>query len=333
MSDEWIIELSNLSKTFHVGFRRKRVDAVKNIDLKVKRGEIFGLIGPNGAGKTTTIKMLTGLIKPTSGSMKLMGFDGFDRKCSQKLGYLPEISYYYESLTACEILDFYAKLYGIHHDREKRVNDWLEKVGLIHAKNKRLGQFSKGMLQRVGLAQALIGDPDLVILDEPQSGLDPLGRRDVAELILDCKKKGKTVFFSSHILPDVERLCDRVGVIRNGQMESVGSLSELTAGHAHTEIQILGSLEQIKDLLNKINDLKNITAESAHDSLTLSLPPNAAHRVNEILAAAIQNQLTIAHVLQRGMDLESLFTRQNPSASQPDSDAKMVTPNDDSKKA
>lgn len=159
MADE-IIELKELCKTFYVGFRRRQVDAVKGVSFSVRRGEIFGLIGPNGAGKTTTIKMLTGLIKPTSGTMKIMGFDGFDRRCSRKLGYLPEISYYYESLTAFEILDFYAKLYGMGKGREKAVDYWLDRVGMSHARNKRLGQFSKGMLQRIGLAQALIGSPE-----------------------------------------------------------------------------------------------------------------------------------------------------------------------------
>ena len=142
MSQQPIIELKNLSKTFYVGFRRRRVDAVRDLSLCVERGEIFGLIGPNGAGKTTTIKMLTGLIRPTSGEMNLMGYSGFDRRCSRKLGYLPEISYYYESLTAYEILDFYAKLYGIRQDRDKIVSKWIERVGLGHARNKRLGTFS-----------------------------------------------------------------------------------------------------------------------------------------------------------------------------------------------
>ena len=246
-----IIELNDLHKTFFAGFRRKRINAVRGVSLVVEPGEIFGLIGPNGAGKTTTIKMMTGLIKPTSGSSKLMGFDSRDPRCSKKLGYLPEISYYYESLTAAEILDFYAQLYGIEKaERKTRVETWIERVGLAHARNKRLGQFSKGMLQRIGLAQALIGNPDLVILDEPQSGLDPIGRRDVSDIIREAQNQGKTVFFSSHILPDVERLCDRVGVIRNGQMEVVGTLNELLSKQQKVEITVVG-IDKIHHVLGR----------------------------------------------------------------------------------
>lgn len=223
-----IIEIIELSKTFHLGFSRREVVAVSGLSLTVKKGEIFGLIGPNGAGKTTTIKMMTGLIKPSSGSISMMGYNPRDKRSSQKLGYLPEISYYYDSLTGRETLDFYAKLYGIElPERKQRVDFWLERVGLADARNKRLSQYSKGMMQRIGLAQALIGDPEVVILDEPQSGLDPIGRREVADIIRECKAQGKTLFFSSHILPDVEELCDRIGVIRNGKMEVVGDLQEL----------------------------------------------------------------------------------------------------------
>ena len=302
---EPIIELKNLCKTFYVGFRRRQVDAVKNVTFSVERGEIFGLIGPNGAGKTTTIKMLTGLIRPTGGSMKLMGYEGFDRRCSQKLGYLPEISYYYESLTAFEILDFYAKLYGISDDRAKRVDYWLDRVGMSHARNKRLGQFSKGMLQRIGLAQALIGDPELVILDEPQSGLDPIGRRDVAEIVRECQQKGKTVFFSSHILPDVERLCDRVGVIRKGEMEVVGTLNELLAGDKVTEIVLRGAADEA--FMASLPE--DVSAKKKESEVQIEIPAGKDALVNEILARAISAGLLVEHVVKRGADLEALFTK------------------------
>ena len=302
-----IIELNELSKTFYVGFRRKQVDAVKGVSLKVEPGEIFGLIGPNGAGKTTTIKMLTGLIKPTAGTMKLMGFEGFDRRCSQKLGYLPEISYYYESLTAGEILDFYAKLYGIKNERQKTVDYWLERVGMTHAKNKRLGQFSKGMQQRIGLAQALIGNPDLVILDEPQSGLDPIGRRDVAEIIKESQAQGKTIFFSSHILPDVERLCDRVGVIRNGKMENIGTLSQLLKNQKYVEISLNGTPNQ--EFLDKLNQDQNLKLMQKENHLTITLNPEAINQINSLLSEAIAQNLNVEHVMERGADLEALFTK------------------------
>ena len=312
---EPIIELIGLSKTFHVGFRRKRVDAVRELSLRVEPGEIFGLIGPNGAGKTTTIKMLTGLIRPSSGTMRLLGHDGFDRHCSRKLGYLPETSYYYESLTASEILDFYAKLYGIRENRDKIVSQWIERVGLGHARHKRLGQFSKGMLQRIGLAQALIGDPELVILDEPQSGLDPLGRRDVADLIRECQKSGKTIFFSSHILPDVERLCDRVGVIRQGRMEVVGTLRELLAGDRHVEIMVRG--EQAGAFGQALSSHKGVTVSVRGDGVAVSLAPGAAQDVNQVLQEAIGRGLHVEHVMERGSDLESLFVKDKKEPASP----------------
>lgn len=306
MSDE-IIELKELCKTFYVGFRRRQVDAVKGVSFSVRRGEIFGLIGPNGAGKTTTIKMLTGLIKPTSGTMKIMGFDGFDRRCSRKLGYLPEISYYYESLTAFEILDFYAKLYGMGKDRAKAVDYWLERVGMSHARNKRLGQFSKGMLQRIGLAQALIGDPELVILDEPQSGLDPIGRRDVADIIRESQNKGKTIFFSSHILPDVERLCDRVGVIRNGRMEVTGTLHELLSSEKHIEIVLRG--RTVPEFVEKLQADPCISCVPKENELSITLEPKAGIRVNDLLVEAIAQGYTVEHVMECGADLEDLFVK------------------------
>ena len=300
-----MIELHELSKTFYTGFRRKRVDAVRGVTLEVHRGEIFGLIGPNGAGKTTTIKMLTGLIKPTSGDMKIMGYSGFDRRCSRKLGYLPEISYYYESLTAAEILDFYAKLYGISENRARAVDDWLERVNMTYARNKRLGQFSKGMQQRIGLAQALIGDPDLVILDEPQSGLDPIGRRDVSSIIREAQNQGKTIFFSSHILPDVERLCDRIGVIRKGRMEIVGSLHDLLSKNRHIEIDLVGTADQT--FLGKLGEIKGVSCDAREGSVNLTLKPEIASEVNDILLLAIQSGLVVNRVVEEGKDLEALF--------------------------
>ena len=303
-----IIELKDLHKTFYAGFRRRRVDAVKGVSLTVEPGEIFGLIGPNGAGKTTTIKMMTGLIRPTTGTATLMGFDSRDKRCSQKLGYLPEISYYYECLTAAEILDFYARLYGIDSDeRKKRVDYWIDRVGLSQARAKRLGQFSKGMLQRIGLAQALIGDPELVILDEPQSGLDPIGRRDVTEIIREAQQKGKTVFFSSHILPDVERLCDRVGVLKNGKMEVVGSLHELLSNQQRVEVVVVGVASE--SWLGRMNALENVTVTSRGEQHTLVVQGDVS--VNDVLMAAIGEGLRVEHVMQQRDDLEAFFMNES----------------------
>ena len=319
-----IIELKDLHKTFYAGFRRRRIDAVKGVSLAVQPGEIFGLIGPNGAGKTTTIKMMTGLIRPTKGQATLMGYDSRDRRCSKKLGYLPEISYYYECLTAAEILDFYARLYGIDgEERPKRVEAWIERVGLSHAKNKRLGQFSKGMLQRIGLAQALIGDPELVILDEPQSGLDPIGRRDVADIIREAQNKGKTVFFSSHILPDVERLCDRIGVIRNGQMEVVGSLNELLKNQQIVEVVVLGNASE--EWLKKMQEIQGVSVESRAEQHTLTIQGNIA--INDILTSAIGEGLRVEHVVQRRDDLEAFFMQDVEKKNIEKQDQKTDSPN------
>ena len=222
------VEVRELAKTFFIGFRRKRVEAVRGVSFAVEAGEVFGLIGPNGAGKTTTIKMIMSLIAPSAGAIEVFGAAVPSKSSRARVGYLPEISYYYDYLKPEEILDFYARLYGLDRStRKRRIGELLERVGLAEAKHKPLRKFSKGMLQRVGLAQALIADPELIILDEPQSGLDPLGRKEVADLIRELKEQGKTIFFSSHILSDVERICDRVAVMMRGKIVDVGPLSKL----------------------------------------------------------------------------------------------------------
>lgn len=235
------IEIKDLRKRFRVGLRRKRVDAVVDVSLEVEEGEIFGLIGPNGAGKTTTLKMLTGLMRPDGGTVKLFGQNAQDTSARRRLGYLPENPYFYEHLSARETLRFYGGLFGLSGSAlEERIDELLEVVGLTFAADRRLKKFSKGMRQRTGLAQALINDPDLLILDEPQSGLDPIGRKEVRDLILDLKKRGKTLLFASHILPDVEAVCDRVAVIHEGRTIEVGALDELL-DDTHHEREIICS--------------------------------------------------------------------------------------------
>jgi len=207
--------------------RRQRV-ALKDLDLAVEEGEIFGLLGPNGAGKTTTLKLLMEIIFPTRGSAKILGRPLGDKWAKSCLGFLPENPYFYDYLTGREFLRYYGQLYGLgRRERTRRADALLERVGLHGAEHLPLKGYSKGMLQRIGLAQALINDPRIVILDEPQSGLDPLGRKEIRDIILQLREEGKTVFFSSHILSDAEMLCDRVGILYGGELRAVGKLSEL----------------------------------------------------------------------------------------------------------
>jgi ABC-2 type transport system ATP-binding protein len=224
-----ILRTEALTKTFDVGFVRRRiVHAVEDLTLTVQEGEIFGFVGPNGAGKTTTIKMLMGLIHPTRGKAFIFDAPIPSRASKARIGYLPEHPAWYEFLTGMEALRFFARLAGVDEAAApKRCEELLALVGLSDAATRQLRKYSKGMQQRLGIAQALVGDPAFVVLDEPMSGLDPIGRKEVRDLILELRRLGKTVFFSTHILPDVETLCDRVGVILNGRLRDVGRLGDL----------------------------------------------------------------------------------------------------------
>lgn len=219
------IETENLSKEYPHGFLHlKRKTSLEDLTLQVEDGEVFGLLGPNGAGKSTTIKLLMGIIFPTSGQARILGKAVSDVGMHRDIGYLPEQPYFYDYLTAAEVLDYFARFHGYSAaERQERVQRMLKKVGLETAGKIQLRKYSKGMLQRVGLAQAILHDPKLVILDEPMSGLDPLGRREVRDIILELKSAGKTILFSTHILPDAEMLCDRVGVIAGGKLRGVGA--------------------------------------------------------------------------------------------------------------
>ena len=225
------IEILGLEKIYLVGFWRKRPEyGLHPLHLTVEDGEIFGFLGPNGAGKTTTLKLLMGLVFPTSGSARILGRDWTDPEVKAQIGFLPEQPYFYDHLTAHELLNYYAQLSGVPgKERSRRVEFTLQQVGLRDIKGVQLRKFSKGMLQRVGIAQAILHDPKLVFLDEPMSGLDPIGRREVRDLIVQLKSEGKTVFFSTHILSDAEALCDRVAIINQGMLRGIGAVADLTS--------------------------------------------------------------------------------------------------------
>ena len=225
------IEIKDLAKTYSLGFWRKRQKvALHPLNLSIEEGEIFGYLGPNGAGKTTTLRLLMGIIFPTGGSARILGHDMQDPRVKAQLGFLPEQPYFYDYLSASELLHYYAQLSGVPaRERRRRVESMLHRVGLAGTGSLQLRKFSKGMLQRVGIAQAILHDPKIVFLDEPMSGLDPIGRREVRDLIQGLKDEGKTVFFSTHILSDAEDLCDRVAVLNLGHLRGVGAIDELTA--------------------------------------------------------------------------------------------------------
>src|SRR5678816_2831919 len=225
-----VIEITNLTKDYEVGFFRKRkVRALDGLSVSIDHGQIFGFLGANGAGKTTTLKLLMRLIFPTTGSARILGHDIQDVSMHQRIGYLPENPYFYDYLTAREFLEYCAELFGHPKKlRKQQAQDLLKRVHLDEKKwNTQLRKFSKGMLQRVGLAQSLVNDPEIVFLDEPMSGLDPVGRREVRDLIASLRDDGKTVFMCSHILSDIEVLCDRVAILKGGRLAQVGHLDEL----------------------------------------------------------------------------------------------------------
>jgi ABC-2 type transport system ATP-binding protein len=230
-----VIEIENLTKDYPFGFLHlKKKTSLEGLTMTVEDGEVFGFLGPNGAGKSTTIKLLVGLIFPTAGSARILGKPTSDIEMHRDIGYLPEQPYFYDYLTAAELLDYFARFHDLTAaDRRERVSRLLKKVGLETAGKIQLRKYSKGMLQRVGLAQAILHDPKVVILDEPMSGLDPVGRREVRDIILELKRMGKTILFSTHILPDAEMLCDRVGVIVGGKLRGIGAPDEIVGIKTH----------------------------------------------------------------------------------------------------
>jgi len=247
------VRTTKLTRVFTGGFRG-RVVALKDLDLEVRRGEVFGLLGPNGSGKTTTLKLLLGLLFPTSGSAEVLGREPGNVLVNQQIGFLPEESYLYQFLNADETLDFYGRLFRIPRaERKRRIDELIRVVGLEHARRRPVSGYSKGMSRRIGLAQALINDPELLLLDEPTSGLDPVGTREMKDLILELKGRGKTVLMCSHLLADVEDVCDRIAILKTGELEVVGAVSELLTVQDITQIRVRrlsrDALEHLKAIL------------------------------------------------------------------------------------
>jgi ABC-2 type transport system ATP-binding protein len=241
-----VLELAGISKSYRTHLSLRKYWILRDLSLTIQEGEIFGFIGPNGAGKTTTIKLALGLIFADSGTIRIFGEDAGKVSLRRRVGFLPENPYFYDYLTGAEFLDFHARLFGLSGtERRRRAAELLERVGLGNRGDRQLRHYSKGMLQRIGLAQALINDPDLVILDEPMSGLDPIGRREVRDIILDLKARGRTVFFSTHILSDTEMICDRVGILARGSLKAIGAIDELLARDVpYWEVTLTGIREE-----------------------------------------------------------------------------------------
>lgn len=303
----YIVEIENLTKDYEVGFWRKRkVRALDDLTLNVKPGQIFGFLGGNGAGKTTTIKILMSLLFPTSGGARILGADIADVSMHSRIGYCPENPYFYDYLTATELLNYFGGLFGlVAREQKRRTSDLLAKVGLDERDwNKQLRKFSKGMLQRVGLAQSLINDPEIVFLDEPMSGLDPIGRREVRELINGLRQKGTTVFMSTHILSDVEALCDEVAILRRGKLAATGNLEDLlsTQGEQQLyEIRLKGiSKEQINEKYEATSQANGVTIRVGDE-----------RDIDDVLAMAHGAGGKLVSVQAVKQSLEELFVDKN----------------------
>jgi ABC-2 type transport system ATP-binding protein len=308
------IEIEGLTKDYPAGFLQlRRARALDGLSLTVERGEIFGFLGGNGAGKTTTIKILMRLMAPTAGRARILGRDVGDVAVHARVGYLPEAPYFYDYLTARELLEYCAELFGYARAaRRARAAHLLRRVHLDEsAWDRQLRKFSKGMLQRVGLAQALVNDPELVVLDEPMSGLDPVGRRQVRDLIATLRADGATVFFSSHIIADIEVLCDRVAILHRGRLSHLGRLDELRRDEdaaGHLEITVLGAaVATLEDALRKVEGAR-VTASPAGARIDV---PAETH-VDAALAAARACGARLVSVQPVRLSLEDLFVGEGP---------------------
>ncbi|HUG17450.1 MAG TPA: ABC transporter ATP-binding protein [Planctomycetaceae bacterium] len=271
MSTQPAIEIRNLTKIYRDFWGRPKVRAVNALSLDIQHGEVFGLLGPNGSGKTTTIKMLLGLLFPSDGEIRVLGKPATDVKKNEEIGYLPEESYLYRFLNAEETLDFYGRLFDMPAaERRKRTDELIKMVGLDKARRRQLKEYSKGMTRRIGLAQALINNPKLVLLDEPTSGLDPIGTREMKDLILKLKSEGKTVVMCSHLLADVQDVCDRIAILYNGELKQLGRVEDLLSSQDKTQIvSSTLSAEALKEIEEVIARHHGTVQEISHPTTSL----------------------------------------------------------------
>jgi ABC-2 type transport system ATP-binding protein len=307
-NSEVVIDIEELTKDYQVGFLKKRsVRALDHLTLQVRRGEIFGFLGPNGAGKTTTLKLLMGLIFPTAGNALILGQSIKDVSTRSRIGYLPENPYFYDYLSGRELLDYTGALFGMAKDRTaQRSRELLEGVGLDEdAADRQLRKYSKGMLQRIGIAQALVNDPEIIFMDEPMSGLDPIGRREVRDLLLSLRRQNKTIFFSSHILSDVEALCDRAAILSRGKLVRYGSVYELVGdGGSAVEVIAVGlETAVLGDFTQKLACLQSVTQTPNGVSLLL----DDENGVDDALSLIRQAGGKLVSVNPRRASLEGVF--------------------------
>jgi ABC-2 type transport system ATP-binding protein len=298
-----IVRVSEVTKDFRpgLGLRRKRV--LHGISFGVREGEIFGFVGPNGAGKTTTLKILMGLIRPTSGRASILGHDVRETAFRRHVGFLPENPYFYEYLTGREIVDFYARLSGLPRaGRGERVEGLLEQVGLSHAADSRLRTYSKGMLQRVGIAQALVHDPSVVFLDEPMSGLDPIGRKEIRDLILRLRGEGKTVFMNKHILSDVELVCDRVAIIARGRIVHEGAIDAFLGSDERETDVVFARLAP--DLAIALEESQGVRLRPVGDRVEVRVREKD---VDAVLQAALESGASVVSITPHRVSLETVF--------------------------
>jgi ABC-2 type transport system ATP-binding protein len=298
------LRINGLTKEYRIGFGRRSVMALDHLDLEIEEGEVFGFLGHNGAGKTTTIKLLMGLVYPTSGEAWILDRSIRDVAVKQYIGFLPESPFFYEYLTAEEFLVFYGQLFGIGGLKlAKKIDELLELVSMTDARHRPLRKFSKGMLQRIGIAQALINDPRLVILDEPMSGLDPIGRRDVRDIILRLKHEGKTIFFSSHILPDVEMICDRIGILVKGRLKAVGTVQELAGASSVNSIELV--VEDVSESV--IAGIRDLAATVMRRGNQILIKLDDEERVNSLLDLILKQKGRVVSLTPHKRSLEDLF--------------------------